>query len=61
MERKRKLLIYLMDIGNEVFWEFLGGPVAKNSMRPVQGAWVWFLVKELDPTWCNQDSVQPKK
>ena len=27
-------------------------------MLPIQGAWVWFLVRELDPICCNQDLVQ---
>ena len=30
------------------------------SRLPVQGAWVRSLVRELDPTSCNQDLVQPK-
>ena len=31
---------------------FSGGPVAK-TLFPMQGAWVWSLVRELDPTCQN--------
>ena len=30
-------------------WDFPGGPVVKNS-PPMQGAWIWSLVRE-GPTW----------
>ena len=32
---------------------FLGGPVVKNSMFPMQGAQVQSLIRELDPTCCQ--------
>ena len=32
--------------------DFPGDPVAKTVL-PVDGAWVRFLVRELDPTCCN--------
>ena len=31
------------------WWDFPGGPAAKTGF-PKQGTWVWFLVRELDPT-----------
>ena len=34
-------------------------PVTK-SMRPMQGAWVWSLVRELDPTCLNQGVCMPQ-
>ena len=33
---------------------FSCGPVADFKL-PMQGAWVWFLVGELDPTCCNKE------
>ena len=32
--------------------DFPGGPVADSTL-PIQGAWVWFLVRELDHMYCN--------
>lgn len=32
-----------------IFWEFPGGPVAKDSTLPLQGAFVSSLVGELEP------------
>ena len=42
----------------KIFWDFSYGPVAKTLM---QGARVWSLVRELDPTCCNKDLAQPNK
>ena len=35
---------------NIPLWDFPGGPVAKT---PMQGSWVRFLARELDPTCHN--------
>ena len=35
-------------------WDRPGGPVAK-TLLPMQGVWVWTLIRELDPAHCNQD------
>ena len=40
--------------------DFSGGPVTKTVLA-VQRVQVQFLVRELDPTHCNQDPVQPNK
>ena len=48
-------------IKNNQEWDLLGGPVAKDSTFPMQAAWVQSLVKELDPTCCNQDPVLSNK
>ena len=33
--------------------DFSGGPEAYNSVLPMKGAQVQFLVRELEPTWFN--------
>ena len=40
--------------------DFPGGPGAKTALS-VQGARVQSLIRELDPTCCNYDSVPPNK
>ena len=35
-------------------WEFPGGPVAKTLCYQCRGVWVRSLVRELDPTCCNE-------
>jgi len=41
--------------------DFPGGAVFKTSLLPVHGAWVRSLVRELDSTCHNEDTVQPNK
>ena len=49
--------------------DFPGGPVAETLQLLMLGAWVQFLVRELDPRCCNeeiplcqdQDLAQPSK
>ena len=40
--------------------DFSGGPVAKTVLA-IQRVQVQFLVRELDPTHCNQDPAEPNK
>ena len=42
-------------LSEDITWDFLGSPVAKTSMFPMQGAQVRSLVRKLGPTCCSWD------
>ena len=39
-----------------MLWDFPGGPVAKTSQFPMQGAWVWSRVKYFSHLMGRADS-----
>ena len=41
--------------------DFPGSPVAKTRKIPMQGAWVRFLVRELDPTYLKLKKKNPAR
>ena len=56
--QNHKTMIRLEKINSR---DFPGGPVAKTPRSQMQGAQVQSLVRELDPSCCNEDPEQPNK